>query len=61
MDSALDDPAGGIGDQAQNGHSAHRLAAARFADDGDGLAFLDVVADAVDRFHDSRGSPELGT
>jgi hypothetical protein len=61
VDDAIDDFAGRVGDQAQNGHGAHRLAAARLADDGDGLAFVDIIGNAVDRLHDPGGGSELGT
>jgi hypothetical protein len=61
VDDASDNFAGRVGDQAQNGHGAHRLAAARLADDGDGLTFVDIIGNAVDRLHNPGGGFELGT
>ena len=54
------DASGRIGDQPQDRQRADRLARAAFADDGDGLAGIDGVGDAVDRAHDSRTGAELG-
>ena len=41
------------------GERRHRLAAAGFADDGDDLAAVDRVGDAVDRVHDAARGVEL--
>ena len=43
------DAAGRRGDQAHDGQRGHALARPRLADDGDGLARIDVERDLVDR------------
>ena len=49
-------PAGLLGEQAHDGERRHRLAGAGFADDGDDLAAVDGVRNAVDRAdHAARG------
>ena len=47
IDFAADDDAGGIGDEAHHGEGADALAAGAFADEGDALALLDLVGEAV--------------
>ncbi len=61
IDRALDDLAGRIRDQPQDRHRANGLAAARLADDGDGLALGHVIGDAVHRLNDARGREEVGS
>src|SRR5262252_313748 len=53
------DDAARVGHQAQDREGGHRLAAARLADDADGLALVDVQADAVHRLHYAPGREEL--
>jgi len=43
------DLARGCGDQAQDGHHAHRLAAAALAHDGQCLSLAQFIGDAVHR------------
>ena len=52
-------PAGGLGQQPHDGERRHRLAAAGLADDGDDLAAVDGVGNAVDRAHDAARRVEL--
>jgi hypothetical protein len=58
-DLAVDDPSRWVGDQPQHRHRSDRLAAARLADDGDRLALVDIVGDAVDRLDGSLAGEEL--
>src|SRR3977135_4209321 len=49
-----------LGDEPHQRHGGHRLAAARFTDDGQRLAFFDMEGDAVDRAVDTLGGAEMG-
>ena len=57
--AAFGHPAGGLRQQAHDGERRHRLAAAGLADDGDHLAAIDGVGNAVDRVHDAARGVEL--
>ena len=54
-----DDAGGRLRDEPDDGEGRHRLAAARLADDADGLALLEVEAHAVDRVHDALAGEEV--
>ena len=58
---AANDLSRGVRDESQKRQRADALAAAAFADQSQRLAFLDVVADAVDRLDDAAFRVELGT
>ena len=58
-DFAVDDAAGRRRDEAQEGEGGDALAAAALADEADGLALVEVVADAVDRLDDAVVSEEV--
>jgi len=60
QDLARGNAARRVGDQAQDGKCAHRLARTALAHDRHGLAVLDGVGNAVDRAHDSRTGAKLG-
>ena len=59
QDAPADDAAGGLGEQPHDGQRRHRLAAAGLAHDGDDLAAVDGVGNAVDRAHDAARRIEL--
>src|ERR1700733_5726942 len=51
---------GPVGKQPHDRHRGHRLAASRLADDPDGLALLDLEAEAIYRVHDAAAELDLG-
>ena len=59
-DLAADDLARRIGNETEDRKGAHRLAAARLADDADRLPLLDVVRHPVHRLDRAGGGEELG-
>jgi hypothetical protein len=51
LHAAAGDLAAAVFDQAHDGQRRHRLARARFADDGQGLALVDVEGQVAHRIH----------
>ena len=59
-DLAVHDLARGLGDQAHHGEGVHTLAAARLANDAQGLSFAQFIGEAVDSLHDAFVGVEIG-
>ena len=59
-DFAASDFARRVRNQPQHGQRMHGLAAAGFADNGDGLSLIDGVGHVVDGLHDPVAGEELG-